>query len=739
VLGALALITMLAAAALPRLNFDNSIESWFLDTDPSLTVYDEFIDTFRADQIVVVGFFADDIFDDDVLRVIDRVSVESANLDFVERVQSITNSSIARRAGGFEDPGFQQLVLDSPLQRGSLLSPGSDATAVVIYYSRGGNTFRQKVEFVRGLRSILNDATAGVAVDYAVTGGPVLAEAAQTRNSGDMRTLIPAMILIIIVVAYGIFRRASLTLLPLVVVGIAVVWTFALMSLARWPMSMISIILVPLVLAVGVAHSIHIIAQYRVDLGRGSGHETSVRNSVVRLLKPCFFTSITTVIGLLSLLVSDLKPVHEFAITAAAGVFAAFVISVTFLPIMLLMMRPEDSHKASLAGGAVSRLLNRLHGFESAHTRRILLLALATGIAFFWLAHRVDSGLDPMSWIRHDDPLRIETERVDDAFGGALPLEFLLSSAEGQLSDPANLRRMDEFQDWLVANTTVRLTTSVSDLVKEAARIARDEGIDGFALPRSRIVTDGLLAALGRAGELEPWVTPDYSRARIVARIPLSSAQEIVNEIPLIRQRIAEDFADSGVTVELTGHAILAGTMQTHMIDSQLNSFGVALAVVSLVMIVLLRSVVLGLLAMVPNLLPIIIGLGSMALLDIALNPATVMIAAVALGIVVDDTVHLMTAFEREMRRTGKIAEAIRSTLLHVGRPVVVTTVLLAAGFSMLILGNFLPVRQLGGLIALIAVAALVTDLVFLPAMMRLLPERSVRKFLGVATSRSDG
>ncbi len=551
-----------------------------------------------------------------------------------------------------------------------------------------------------------------------------------------MRILVPTMILIIIAVAYGIFRRVTLTLLPLAVVGIAVLWAYALMSIAKWPMTMITIILIPLILAVGVAHSIHIIAQYRVYLQQGLQYVAAVKNSIVRLLKPCFFTSITTVFGLLSLLVSDLGPVQEFAITAAVGVFAAFVISITFLPLMLLMMRPEDSREASLAGGAVSWLLNRLHHFGSAHARRTVLLAMATGCLFIWLSYRVDSGLDPMSWIRHDDPIRVDTERIDQTFGGALSLEFLVSSPEGKLSDPAVLRRMDQFQSWVVADTTVGNATSLAGLVKEAARVARDEGSSGYALPRSKVVTNGLLDGLERAGELRPWVTPDFTTARIAARIPLSSAQDIVNEIPAIQEHIDEVFADSGVTVQMTGHAVLSGHMQTHMIDSQLHSFGVALLVVSLIMIVLLRSVVLGLLAMVPNLLPIVIGLGAMTLLGIALNPATVMIAAVALGIVVDDTVHLMTAFERELRSTGEIPGAIKSTLLDVGRPVVVTTVLLAAGFSMLILGSFLPTRQTGGLIALIAVAALITDLVFLPAMMRLLPASSVRKFLGTATSR---
>jgi predicted RND superfamily exporter protein len=133
---------------------------------------------------------------------------------------------------------------------------------------------------------------------------------------------------------------------------------------------------------------------------------------------------------------------------------------------------------------------------------------------------------------------------------------------------------------------------------------------------------------------------------------------------------------------------------------------------------------------MIPNLLPIAIGLGSMTLLDIPLSPATVMIAAVALGIVVDDTVHLMTAFERSVRSTGKVRAAIKSTLLEVGQPVMVTSVLLVAGFATLILGSFLPTRQVGGLVALIVAAALITDLVFLPAILRALPGKLITRSL---------
>ena len=727
ILAMLAVLTALSIIAISRIEFDNSVESWFLDTDPSLATYDRFTETFRSDQIVIAGIFADDVLAPEVLAAVDRISEAASQLRFADHVQSLTHSAAARRMGGIDAPEYRSALLASPLQRTLLLSPDNSATAVVIYYAREGHTFAHKHEFVSGLRSIVREATAGIDAEYAIAGAPVLGEAGARRNSEDLRILVPAMILVIAVFAYGLVQSLRLTLIPLGVVGIAVVMAHGLMAAAGWKMTVISVVLIPLILAVGVAHSIHLIARYVLNLESGLGNRAAVIDSVERLVKPCFYTSITTVIGLLSLLVSELKPVHEFAVTAAFGVFAAFVVSVTFLPIMLLMRRTIRSRRSTVARSIVQRLLRVVHSVASKHPRHILLLALLTGVGFLWQATRVESGLDPMSWIRHDDPIRVDTLRIDNAFGGALSMEFLLSSPEGLLNEPEVLRRMEDLQDWLVANTRIARATSVADFVKEAARIARDAGDEGFALPRTRFLTNELLARLRDDAQLDAWVTPDFTRARIAARIPLTSAQKIIEELPAIEQRIAQTFGGSGVSVDMTGQAVLAGRMQSHLLDSQLRSFSVALAVVSLIMIVLLRSLVLGLVAMVPNLLPIAIGLGAMTILDIPLNPATVTIAAVALGIVVDDTVHLMTAFDRHFRSTGRVGASVRSMLLEVGQPVVVTSVLLASGFATLILGGFLPTRQVGGLIALIAIAALVSDLIFLPAILRSIPGRWLR------------
>ena len=716
------LVLLAASAALPKISFDNTVETWFLDDDPELAIYDHFSETFSGDQIVVVGVFAADIFASDILRAVDRISAAAAELRFAERVQSVTASSPA--APAFTEPGFREAVLGSPLLRRQLLSDALDATAIVIQYARAGSDFEDKHAFVTALRRISAEALADTGARVAISGGPVLGEAGQLRNKQDLRFLVPVMIAVIVVIAFGIFQSVTMTLLPLGISATALVSAYGVMAAAGWSMTMLSVIHVPLILAVGVAHSIHIIDRYRLLLESGLDNESAVVRAVSQLMRPCFFAGLTTVIGLLSLLVSGLAPVHEFALIAACGVAVAFVSSVTLLPILLFWRGGHLRHTPTLARSVVRRLLDIVHRAAAGHPRKIVLAGTLTAVAFAWLASQVETGLDTMSWIRHDDPIRVETGLIDEAFGGSLALEFLLTSPDGGLDSPDALRRMASFQEWLVANTLVVRTASMADLVMESARIARDDGEQGYALPRTRVLTDDFLARLQRDGYLDAWATPDFREARISARVPLASAQELIDDMPAVRERLDAIFDGSGIKTHVTGQAVLAGKMQSHMLDSQIFSFAVALGVVSIVMVALLRSPLLGVLAMLPNLLPIAIGLGAMTLLDIKLSPATVMIAAIALGIVVDDTVHLMTAFERRLRRTGNVDDAVRSSLLDIGQPVLVTSILLAVGFATLVLGSFLPTREVGGVVALIVVAAVITDIVFLPAILRSLPPR---------------
>jgi predicted RND superfamily exporter protein len=719
------LLTIAAVFPVAQVHFDNALELWFSDDDPELLIYDQFSRQYEADQIVVIGVFSDDIFDAASLSVVDRISTAAAELEHTFRVNSITRSVLAARLEkGFLDPKFREAVSASPVLNGTLVSSDGTGAAIVAYLARAGESAELKSDFVADLNEIAERETANTTVSYVLSGAPVMGKAGQAKNQRDMRVLVPVMLLMILVLTFAVLRNIWLSLLSLAVVIVAVIWSFAFMGLADWQMTMVSAMLMPLILAVGVADTIHVVVCFRRQLAAGRGRQDAVHNSLLRLLRPCFFTTITTMTGLLALLVSDIAPVRQFGVVAAVGVFAAFFVSFTLVPTLLLIIPVAERDRSDASSTVLTTILKNVNGWSAQRPKTIVSISILLVVACSWSATRITVGVDPLTWFPSGDPYRAATEKVDKAFGGSLSMEFMVSAPKGNLDSPAVLRRLDEFESWLLENTDITRTISIVDIVKEAARIARDEGAAGYSLPRSQFLTDAMLESAQREGQLDGWVLGDYSSARISARIPVERAQNVVEQTPAIRALLHSKFADDDLKIQMTGYAVLVGKMQDYVIRSQVLSFSIALLFVGILMFLLMRSVTLGLLSLIPNLIPLIVGLGAMAFFGVALNPGTVMVTAVALGIVVDDTVHFMTAIRRELRNTADIAIAIGRAVDDVGRPIVVTSLLLTLGFSVLLLGSFMPSRQIGGVTALIIVVALVADLLLVPAALRLLPTR---------------
>ena len=720
-------VLMTVAASFPaaRVHFDNSIELWFSEDDPELAFYDQFSQQYQADQIIVIGVFDDDVFDQTTLSIVDRISTAAAELEYAFRVNSITRSVLASRLEDrFRDPHFRDTVMASPILNGTLVSPDGTGAAIVVYLSRAGETAEIKGQFVAALNEIALRETQNTATSFVLAGAPVMGKAGQAKNRQDMRVLVPIMVVMILLLTFAVLRNIWLSLLPLAVVAIAVVWSFAFMGIAGWQMTMVSAMLIPLILAVGVADTIHIVVRFRRRLALGENRQQAIRSSLLKLLRPCFFTTITTMAGLLALLVSAIAPVRQFGVVAAVGVFAAFVVSITVVPAFLLIIPASGGERSTGTNGVLGNFLKSVNVWSSKRPGMIISTSLLLVALCSWSATRVAVGVDPLTWFPAEDPYRIATQKIDKAFGGSLSMEFLVSAPGGDLNTPAVLRRLEKFELWLLENTDISRTISIVDLVKEAARVAREEGVDGFSLPRSQFVTDALLESVQRAGQLDGWAQADYSSARVSARIPVAKAKSVVEQTPSIRAYLRNEFADDQLQIQMTGYAVLVGKMQDYVIRSQITSFSVAFLVIAILMFLLMRSVTLGLLALIPNLIPLVVGLGTMAFFGVALNPGTVMITAVALGIVVDDTVHFMTAISRELRNTSDISVAIDHAVTDVGRPIVVTSLLLTLGFSVMLIGSFLPSRQIGGVSALIVVIALAADIILLPAVLRRLPIR---------------
>jgi predicted RND superfamily exporter protein len=704
-------ITVIAVAFATRVTTDHSVKIWFLEDDPNLRSYAAFTERFHFDETVVVALFAEDVFAPQVLAVIDEITRAVETAPFVHRALSITSAAFLAPEAATES-SFRERVLANGILNGTFVTPDGRAAAIVVQVSPEGNEFRNKRELVAALRTILAARTAGAPVTVRMSGTPVVDDAAMTHSEQNVVRVVPLIIVVAVLIPLLIFRNLLVAVWPLVVATMAALCAYGFMGLIGWRATLISSLLLPLLLVVGTAETVHLLSQYLRERELGRPHRAAIERSLARLTKPCCFMAATTVAGLLSLSVGRLQPIQEFAVTSAVGILSALVVCLGVTPAVLGWL----SERKPLRSATVMLPL-RLVSLSSRSAPLIAAGAVIVTIAFSASALRLRVGVDPLAWFPEDDPVRIDAEQIDAAMSGSVSLEFLVSLPAGGFQEPANLRRLDDFQRWLETETPVSRVISVVDLLKEGTRVTFAEGPD---LPVTRLVTRALLAETAQRVDLAQWVDSDYATGRLSARLPLSRAAELIEAVPEIEAEIAARFPDESLRVEVTGYSKLIVAMEQYVIASQINSLAISLAVITLMIAVLLRSWRLALLAIASNALPVVVGLGAMPLLGIGLNPGTSMIGAVALGIIVDDAVHLLSAYRDAMRRGAQTEDALRHALDYVGRPVVVTSLLLAAGFAALLLGNFEPSRQIGMVTAIIVVMALVANLFLLPALIRL-------------------
>lgn len=724
-----------------RRGLRQSIEIWFLDDDEGLATYHDFLERFEADEIALVGVFAGPgrtVFEPQVLAALDGLTEACWDAPHVNDVTSLANVDVIRARGGLvafaplmdEVPETPEAVaalarstLADDLLRGNLVSADGRATAVIVTLDPAGNTFEGKVALVRELRRLAG-AHLPASVEWELAGSPPFDEAFYEYSRRDLAMLGPVAFLLVLLATFLAFRRLSAVAVGVSVVALANLWTFGLMGALGIQVNMISSSVLALILAVGVADAIHVLSEYFQHLSDGVERDEAVPRATAALLAPCFFTSATTAAGFLALLGSDLPPIREFGWLAAVGVGLAFLLTMTFVPAVLRTTRPPaprvvERHRTGLVAG----LLRRLGRPTRRSSRRVVLAAVVVlGLSGLALT-QLDVGANTLMYFREGDPVREAHERVDEALSGSTTLEFLVETSPQGLKDPAVLARLDDLAGRLVELPGIMRVLSILDALRQARQALTDGRPESAVLPDTPELAAQLYLMLEGDPDFRKLLQGEYSVTRMSARVSFQGASELVDHRDELFDWLERDFQDDALRVTATGYVKLMADMEDYLLESQLRSMALALLVVSLMMFLLLRSVRLGLLALIPNILPIVVGLAVMVLAGFSLDPGTIMIGPLCLGLVVDDTVHFLTRLRRvgpagPIAPAGESAAAIARAMHETGRPILLTSAILAAGFGVLCLGSFNPNVAFGMTSAVVILLAVVADLVLLPAVL---------------------
>ncbi len=698
-------VTVLALPQLLGLGTDNALEAWIDHDSEAWQQYQGFLDTFGSEEFILVVYPLPQEVGLAFLERLTDLRFELEEIAGVRRVDDL--AGVYGRFFSVHGLEAFRRELASPFLKNVLVSADQRLAATWVHLETGGTHQRERI--ATAVEEAVERAPPGGEVHLA--GSPILNAALDRASRRASRTLFPLVFVLSAVVLWVFFRRLGAIVVPFVSVGAGIVWTLALLKLLGGTLDMVTVALPPLVWVLGLSTSIHLLVAHEVQRKRGASAEEAVRRTLAELVRPCAMSAVTTAIGFASLVLSSMPPVRQLGAFAALGILLCLASNFLLFPSLVRGSRKEKSDKdqveASHFSGALADWLVRRPRTALA-VSALPLLILGIGIVRL----RVES--NPIEFFRHDAPIVHVYKDVLADFTGPYSLEVVLTPPSPVASAKVFIR-LAGIVDAMEAEPGVARVVSAVDLVRRAHQENAGGGGEGYRVPTGEEAFADAWERLAAAeDELRPLVSDGEVRLSVVARPMGSQAHRRLVET--VEAHLAE--AVASWQPRLTGIVALLVDMQDQLVQSQIRSFGLAFLLIGAVMAALLRRGAYALAASGPNLLPIVFALGVLGLFDVPLNAATIMIAGIALGIGVNDTIHFLERYRRA-RRSGEVAEdAVTTTLAAVGRPMVVTSVVAALGFLMLLFSEFVPLFHFGLLTAVTVWAALLGDLVMLPALL---------------------
>jgi len=747
------LLTVLPSGLLLNLDIDNAPTVYFPDDQPAVVLDRELRQRFPNDQVFVLLFEGVALYSDGFLRAYDAVGRELLQRKAIDDVLSLT---LQDHISGTEEEFIveplidisglsdsrpeerQQRVLSDRFSRGALAAEDGSALAMVVVPAETGNS----LERLALEQEILNAVEANGLRGYLTAmAGEIPVDVAQLRAMlRDNMIFIPATVLVELLMVWWLFRRGLGVMLTGVTIGVVVNSAMAIYVLAGQPFTLVTTIIPPLLSALTVAALVHLFNALQLYSRLGFHGLERVQKAVADVERPAGFAALTTAAGLASLATSDIIPIRVLGLIAAVGVLLAYVAVFHVLP--NIIARWDNRAWPRMRGGAglIDRVVISLYRLGLRHplmvvgVTLVLLAAGAPQIAKLQVETNLQEFFDPGHSVRRD------TRRIDEKLVGTTPLAVTFDSdSRDGLKDPARLTLIGEFQEWLGRQPEVDRSLGVVDFIEEMHWAFNAEDPEFRQLPDSeQLISQYLFIYDG--DDLYDVVDRDFQHSQVTVNLNVHSANDISAVIERIRVYLTEHVGDQ-LRWDIAGAGRLFADMEDLLVTGQVTSLTGALGLIFLFMLLLLRSFGSALLCMIPNLSPILLIFTLMGALGIWLDMATAMIASIAVGVAVDDTIHVFEGFRRRVRAGISPVLAIVRTYRSAGRAVTTTTVILCVQFLVLMSSDFVPTRFFGMLTAIGLLTALLFDLLLLPALLILLygkdsPLRSLRDRLRLSSKQ---
>jgi len=721
-----------------RIALDPSEEPMIPADDPGLASYRDAVANFGDDDLFVVAMQTDNVFTHAHLAALRAIGDRIRRIHGVRSIESIVETTVPaydderdlfeiRRfvdeipSSTAELLSLRRRALEHPLFSRSILSPDGRSAAINVamrtmsdreYVTAGIN------ERIEGILAEHSDATRR----FYVTGRQHIKAEAYHIMVHDLLTLIPIALLVGALVAWLASGRPLAGAAPVAASAVAMLWVFAYIALADATLNIITLVLGPMLLCVGSVYGVHVIARYDSDETPGQ----AVRACIERVRAPVLLASVTTMAGFIALATSSTPAIRELAALSVMGIAIVTMLSLTALPGFLSLTErtgrgTTKAHEERARRGlpaAIDRMLHRCQRLALHHPGRTLGVWAALGIAALAALPTIQINTDYLSFFDRNSRIRTDFDTIGEVLAGPVPIYVSLSSGiAGAFREPDTLRILERLQERLDSLPGVTSTLSAVDLLRQANRAFEYDDPKAAVIPATKGEVSDLFLIIPKT-RMRPFANANQSSANIIVRTADSGSAAIRALESELIAAIDDVGVPSSLRATVTGSALLLSHNADSIAVNQFTAVGTAALTIFVLITLAMKSVKLGALAMLPNILPVLMFFGLLGAGLGTLSLPTSLLGCIAMGIAVDDTAHFLVDYHRH-RAIGLDSSAAAARCIEtLGRPIVVTSLMLSAGFLVLGLSGFATLRELGRLAAVTMFLCLCADLTLLPALL---------------------
>ncbi len=723
------------------LRIDTSADSMMVDDCPERKHYNNVKDTFGSDNLVVIYIKDKNLFTVEKLEILQEMAMAIEDIPHIAKVQSLFTTKNFKGENGMlsTEPFFDYIpdtkeeieairkdALNNPTIAGNLISRDGNALAINIYLETDAKASALDQEISKQIVAEINKVNGKFDSIFQI-GMPWVRQQLSEGIMLDAATITPLALIVLLLSLLICSRSTSGAIVPVITSFLSILWTAGFMAYFDLPITVVLSIVPALIIVIGSSEDIHIISEFHEGL-----HETGSKMSALNYVgekigTALFLTFFTTFFGFLSIYFNDIRMLKEFGIISGAALLANFIITILVNPIYLLFFgrkKPEESDdeesknqtkeeqhpNALLKLGDYCIKITKNHRKPVAIIFSIILIVMLVGIS------KIKVNNEMMGYFKDDSEITIRSNRISKEFSGIKTFFIVFDAGfEGAFKKSKFLKQISATQKYIDSQGAMDASYSISDYLSLINREMKDSNPDNYKIPDNDKLISQYYLFLSR-DEIDKYVNADYSKACILVRESLKGSMFVDKYTTEIKKYLKDNI--KGMNVTITGEEVLMANAANGFVEGQAISLVILSLVVFIIMSLLFTDFKAGILSLIPNIFPVVVLFGVMGFCGVYLDTGTALIGAIAIGIAMDDTIHFMVRYNKEMKIFNNQVKAMEVTIKSEVVPVFSTTMATALGFGVLTMSSFKPLIYFGILTALSMMCALVTDLLITPILL---------------------